>query len=135
MDERRNEYEKFKFSMGGPDQIAGANAFFQKYWKAFTYHGPEFVESLKTQPIRYRTHPTTPRPDGSPGWPAWQSAQILHDGKWFDLCRTDLTDNVTTYGGISFGDPEGKCSVDFCTLYGARVTEDTIYIIDSWSDG
>ena len=132
---RRDEYENFKFKMGGDEQIAAANEFFRKYWQPFDYHGPEFVKSLKAQPTRYRIHPATPKPDGSPGWPEWKSVQVLHSGKWFDLCRTDLTDNVTTWGAISLSDPEGKCSVEFDHSYGARVTEDTIYIIDRWSDG
>jgi hypothetical protein len=131
----RTEYETMKFrTKEGPEQIAAANAFFQKDWQPFTYYGPEFVETLKDKPTRYYEHPAEYKSDGSLWSPAWQSIQVCHDGRWYHVCRTDLTDNVTTWGAIPFGG-DGKCQIRYERSYGARVTDDTIYVIDSWSDG
>lgn len=65
----------------------------------------------------------------------WRKAQrggleVEYDGKWLSLCRTDLIDNVgTTRCGTTF--EQYRRSVAF----GARITDDTFFVIDQLTDG
>jgi hypothetical protein len=69
---------------------------------------------------------------------AWYSHRVKIDGKWFDLCRTDLCDDIRTWGSVPlFPVPSDVAQVtaNYDKTFGARVTDDTIFIIDSISDG
>ncbi len=68
--------------------------------------------------------------------------EIYYKDNWWDLCRTDLTDNVAT--GSSFSTKLNCTSLDEirnnCAKgirYGVRLDKENnlFSIIDSWSDG
>lgn len=67
--------------------------------------------------------------------------EVLYQGSWLTLCRTDLHDDVCTTHGTLWGalatvldkDPVGYYR-DKCA-YGARVDERRFAVIDSLTDG
>jgi hypothetical protein len=95
----------------------------------------ELKKKLANAEQRWRTH----KRDGN--WPEWRSRQVKIDGTWYDLCRTDLCDDIRTWGLIPLApSPPAELANTAqvnseCHTYGARVTADTIYVIDSLSDG
>jgi len=103
----------------------------QSWGRPFFYLPPEIVEAeLKGAETRIVLHGA----EGDRGF--FRYREIFWRGQWYTLCRTDLKDNVTTYGGIAFGSPDGVCWVSLeHNYYGARVTDKTIFIIDAFSDG
>lgn len=67
--------------------------------------------------------------------------EVMHDGKWKHLCRTDLKDDVRTWTSFAFG-PDGKRPdvhhIDYYRSglpYGARITDDAFFVVDAYSDG
>lgn len=105
-----------------------------EYWDAKTVE-----EKLRGVETRMREHPAT---EGKYPQDAWYSKQVKIDGRWLDLCRTDLCDDVRTSGAIPImpRPPAGLENVaqvmeQYDRCFGARVTDDAIFIIDSYSDG
>lgn len=68
-----------------------------------------------------------------------RTAEVQIDGKWLHLCRTDLADDVCTYGGHDFQEELDGLREKYLRGigYGARLTEsgDGFAVVDSFSDG
>lgn len=62
---------------------------------------------------------------------SYQEPQVLVGDKWYRLCRTDMMDDVRTSGGVE----NSRAIVKVRNSLGARVTANTIYIIDALTDG
>lgn len=90
----------------------------------------KLAELLNGAPRRIIEHPAVGK--NKP----WKSHEVFINEKWKTLGRTDLRDDVRTYGGISIWPVSSDtCHVSTETRYGARLTDDGLYIIDSFSDG
>lgn len=91
----------------------------------------EAEPTLRAAPIRLNMRPATQYWLGDP------DPQILHDGIWKSLCRTDLTDNVAT--GWCMVKTEEEWREYYLRklehAYGVRYSEHIFAVIDSFSDG
>ena len=69
---------------------------------------------------------------------AWYGdvVEILYEGKWRRLCRTDLKDDVCTGTCEKIADAS-KVIAEYegRVHFGARITDERIAIVDSFSDG
>jgi hypothetical protein len=76
-------------------------------------------------------------------WKYARLAEVYHDGKWLHLCRTDLADDVCTFGGedekLGLEDLRAKYlqGVQFGARLGSRRSADSgrFAVVDSFSDG
>lgn len=94
----------------------------------FRYLSPKHVTKLLTEaPTRLVEH------QGTQHLLPWKSQQVMVHGKWLNLCRTDLKDDIRTYDCISFA--PGASAKTPKIVYGARLTKCSLCLIDSWSDG
>jgi len=68
----------------------------------------------------------------------WTDPEILHDGKWKSLCRTDMCDDVATGWCTTMTAEEWRSHYRESLLragYGARYSKRRFSIIDSLTDG
>lgn len=60
-----------------------------------------------------------------------------YNGKYLHLCRTDFKDDIRTWVESTttnyFSDPLGYFAIN--CRYGARITDESFYVIDAYSDG
>src|SRR5580765_1651853 len=62
--------------------------------------------------------------------------EILYNSRWLHLCRTDLYLDIRTWTSrASHGNPDSLSFYIDTVAFGARITEDAFFIVDSLSDG
>ncbi len=113
------------------DAIEYFNKYFWAKNKEFDYWPPEKTNKiLGESPRRDKEH------EDKIFGGKWYSEEVLVDNIWYGLARTDLHDDVRTCGLRSIAPVfSDRVYISQATIFGARVTKEKIYVIDSLSDG
>jgi len=66
----------------------------------------------------------------------WHNCEVLYNGEWLTLSRTDLKDDIGTHINHFGRNPQDVVQehIRKCT-FGARVGKKYFSVIDAWSDG
>lgn len=93
-----------------------------KYWTR-----AQVNERLRDAPMRYVEHP----PSYLMG--AYKTVQIKYRGKWYQLGKTTVFDDIRT--GQCYSMACRKPARILAAYFGARVTKESIFLINNYTDG